>query len=266
MGEAKRRRDRANQPIEFLDVATNEIKKARNAGDPVEFLARLKASIIAEERGERPTTNVACNGCTACCYYHQVDFDPVKERTEDLAHLETVGIEGGRVRLKKRDDGACIHLGDEGCTVYAHRPRPCRSYDCRGMALVSMVDRFDGGRHSPFWIFDPHTRQGEILKQGFQFLGMAHQSNVQKSGKSNTAAETFGYALRNIDQYCAAVEELSKLPSDQLTKILGFDPRSMTKEDYVGTMKGMIKTMTAGVQTATFIEESPKVETPSEGD
>jgi Fe-S-cluster containining protein len=265
MGEAKRRRDRANQPIEFLDVATNERKKARNAGDPVEFLARLKASVIAEERGERPITNVACNGCTACCYYHQVDFDPRKERREDLAHLEMVGIEGGRVRLKKRDDGACIHLGDASCTVYAHRPRPCRLYDCRGVALVSMVDTFDGGQLSPFWIFDPHTRKGEIIKQGFQFLGMAHQANVQKSGKSSTAAETFAYALKNIDQYCAAMEEISKLPPDQLAKILGFDPRNVTEEDYISTMTGIMKAMTSGVQTATFTEESQKMKPPSEG-
>ena len=259
MGEAKRRRNRASQPIEFLDVATNELKKARNAGDPIEFLARLKLSILAEERGERPTTNVACNGCTACCYYHQVDFDPSKERKEDLAHLEMEGIEGGRVRLKKRADGACVHLVAGGCSVYEHRPSPCRFYDCRSMALVSMVDTFDGGRHSPFWIFDPRTRKGEILKQGFQFLGMAYQASAQKSGKSNTAGETFAYALQNIDKYCATMEEISKLPPDQLAKVLGFDPRSLTVEDYVA----MMKSMTRDMRMATFSEEPPKDESPS---
>jgi len=28
--------------------------------------------------------------------------------------------------------GACIHLdGDDGCTIYVQRPRPCRVFDCR---------------------------------------------------------------------------------------------------------------------------------------
>lgn len=42
MGEAKRRRMLLDKPIEYLDVQTNEMKTARNAGDPVEFLAKLK--------------------------------------------------------------------------------------------------------------------------------------------------------------------------------------------------------------------------------
>jgi Fe-S-cluster containining protein len=31
-----------------------------------------------------------------------------------------------------QSDGACVHLDDErGCTIYPHRPRPCRVFDCR---------------------------------------------------------------------------------------------------------------------------------------
>jgi hypothetical protein len=215
------------------------MKKARNAGDPVEFLARLKAMTAADERGERVSSDVACNGCTSCCYYHEVDFDPSRERAEDLKHLDTVEAENGRVRLRKRADGACIHLGDTGCTVYEHRPRPCRFYDCRGMALVSVVESFDGGRRSPFWIFESHNQKGEMLKQGFQFLGMAHQFGAQKSGKGATAVDTFHFAMKNIDHYCAFAERLSKASPDERTKLLGVDPRSITEADFLESMKAM---------------------------
>ncbi|HVV88589.1 MAG TPA: YkgJ family cysteine cluster protein [Kofleriaceae bacterium] len=36
--------------------------------------------------------------------------------------------------IRHEADGACTHLdraAGGGCTVYAHRPAPCRSYDCR---------------------------------------------------------------------------------------------------------------------------------------
>jgi hypothetical protein len=33
----------------------------------------------------------------------------------------------------QRPDGVCVHLNSEtlGCSVYSHRPIPCRGYDCR---------------------------------------------------------------------------------------------------------------------------------------
>ena len=44
-----------------------------------------------------------------------VQWDP--ERPYWIAHAE----------------GRCVHLdGERGCTVYEHRPGPCRSFDCRG--------------------------------------------------------------------------------------------------------------------------------------
>ncbi len=35
--------------------------------------------------------------------------------------------------IRQRDDGYCVHSdpATRGCTVYAHRPATCRSYDCR---------------------------------------------------------------------------------------------------------------------------------------
>jgi len=233
MGEAKRRRSRIGQPIEYFDIHSNKTMTARNAGDPVEFIASFKATAAAQERGERPVANVPCDGCTACCYFSKVEFDPQAERAEDLAHLDFVEEVDNKVRLRKREDGACIHLGEKGCTVYEHRPRPCRFYDCRVAALVGMVDTFDGDRHSPFWIFDPHTPKSRAFQEAFRTLGMLHRHRASESGESRTTSATLKFAFEHVDKFASAIEELLKLPPEQAVKALGFDPGKMTKEEHV---------------------------------
>lgn len=246
MGEAKRRRDRQSQPLEYQDILTDELRTARNAGDPIEFLARMRALSAANKRGERPIAPVACNGCSQCCYSKSVAFDPSLERAADLAHLDTVATDKpGEVRLRKRDDGACVHLGAGGCSVYEHRPHPCRLYDCRIFALVAMVDAFDGGRQSPVWIFDPHNRRGQILREGFRFMGMTYAGQKTASGVGFTAEETLRYAMQHIDQWCEAMGTLANLSPDQLTEALGFDPRAVSEDQ----MKQAMKALTTGLRT-----------------
>src|SRR5262249_14920143 len=40
----------------------------------------------------------------------------------------------GWVVLGYDQHGRCPMLGDRGCTIYEHRPRTCRTYDCRVFA------------------------------------------------------------------------------------------------------------------------------------
>lgn len=32
--------------------------------------------------------------------------------------------------------GACVYLGERGCTIYEHRPLLCRTFDCRKHYLI----------------------------------------------------------------------------------------------------------------------------------
>ena len=141
MGEARRRRAAiGNEVGTAFETTSGGSLPARYGGRLGEFLAGVD---LAKPRP------VPCNGCNHCCYYGHVNIDPAKERAEDLAHLDVVPHETGGFALRKREDGACIHLGPDGCTVYDHRPRACRFYDCRLFSLIGMVDTFDGGRHRP---------------------------------------------------------------------------------------------------------------------
>lgn len=40
--------------------------------------------------------------------------------------------------LKHDESGRCSQLTPEGCSVYAHRPRACRMYDCRIFAAAGV--------------------------------------------------------------------------------------------------------------------------------
>ena len=48
-------------------------------------------------------------------------------------------------------------MGDEGCTVYAHRPWACRGYDCRVPTLYGLRDSVDGVHNAPAWAFRTDT-------------------------------------------------------------------------------------------------------------
>src|SRR5215472_2010048 len=79
---------------------------------------------------------VPCGACTACCHYPDIAVDEGRDRRR-LGHLLTKRHPTtGKLVMRSRPDGACIHLGERGCTVYAYRPAACRNFDCRVVAAM----------------------------------------------------------------------------------------------------------------------------------
>jgi len=79
---------------------------------------------------------VPCGSCTACCTSSQfVHITP--EETDTLAHIPKAlrfpapGLPKGHVLLPYDEHGRCPMLVDGACSIYEHRPRTCRTYDCR---------------------------------------------------------------------------------------------------------------------------------------
>jgi hypothetical protein len=86
-------------------------------------------------RGES-AADVACGACTACCASSQfVHIAP--DETDALAHIpkrllfRAPRMPRGHVLLGYDERGRCPMLTDAGCSIYEHRPRTCRTYDCR---------------------------------------------------------------------------------------------------------------------------------------
>jgi hypothetical protein len=95
---------------------------------------------------------VPCGGCSACCYYAGIPVDKKRDRSR-LPHLLTARNPDGELVLQQRADGACVHLGERGCTVYEHRPSVCRSFDCRAFAAMGLVEHCDPNHRTPDWEF-----------------------------------------------------------------------------------------------------------------
>ena len=109
------------------------------AGELSQWVAGMQAAL----RGERES-DVPCDGCTACCTSSQfVHIEP--DETDTLAHVPAAlrvpapGRPGGQVVLGYDEHGRCPMLGEHGCTIYEHRPRTCRTYDCRVFAATGIA-------------------------------------------------------------------------------------------------------------------------------
>jgi Fe-S-cluster containining protein len=101
------------------------------AGRFSSWLAEVRVAIRGA--GE---TDVPCGACTACCASSQfVHVGP--DELDALAHIPKAlrflapGLPKGHVLLGYDEHGRCPMLTERGCSIYEHRPRTCRTYDCR---------------------------------------------------------------------------------------------------------------------------------------
>jgi Fe-S-cluster containining protein len=95
------------------------------------WLAGLQRALRGEAASE-----VACGTCTACCTASQfVHIGP--DEADTLAHIparlvfRAPRLPPGHVLLGYDERGHCPMLIDNRCSIYDHRPRTCRTYDCR---------------------------------------------------------------------------------------------------------------------------------------
>ena len=110
-----------------------------NADDDGDLPAGDFSSWVVEMRGAIRGDNdadVPCDGCTACCTASQfVHIAP--DETDTLSHIPkdllfpAPRLPPGHVLLGYDQRGHCPMLIDNRCSIYEHRPRTCRTYDCR---------------------------------------------------------------------------------------------------------------------------------------
>lgn len=109
----------------------------RDAGELATWLSAFRASLH-----DGDPVDVPCDGCTACCRSGKlIPVEP--DEADALEHIPAdcvVPMPGQLTRrvLKHDESGRCSQLTPEGCSVYAHRPRACRMYDCRIFAATGV--------------------------------------------------------------------------------------------------------------------------------
>ena len=122
-------------------------------------------------------SDVPCGSCTACCTSSQfVHIGP--DEVDALAHIPAQllfpapRLPKGNVLLGYDQHGDCPMLVDGGCSIYDHRPRTCRTYDCRIFPATG-IDPGDGdkaaiARRSRRWEFAFPSDDDRVLQDAVQ--------------------------------------------------------------------------------------------------
>jgi Fe-S-cluster containining protein len=108
------------------------------AGDFASWLFAMQAALRGDADAEVP-----CGSCTACCTSSQ--FVPIgPDESDTLAHIPAAllfpapRLPKGHLLLGYDERGHCPMLVDGRCSIYEHRPRTCRAYDCRIFAATGL--------------------------------------------------------------------------------------------------------------------------------
>jgi len=95
--------------------------------EPLKFAAVARR--ISRERTSGASAVVDCGTCTMCCRELQrIALTPAELASPVLRH-------DGK-HLLRQPDGSCTHLVGGSCEVYDQRPRSCRTFDCRALAVA----------------------------------------------------------------------------------------------------------------------------------
>ena len=157
--------------------------------------------------------DVPCDGCTACCTSSQfVNIAP--DETETLAHIPSEllfpapRMPLGHVLLGYDEQGRCPMLTDAGCSIYDHRPRTCRTYDCRVFPATGLLP----GPERPLieeraqrWRFDLPTATDraelDAVRAAARFLH--EHGDAMADGRSSDPTQLAVLALEARDAFLA---------------------------------------------------------------
>jgi Fe-S-cluster containining protein len=181
-----------------------------DAGEFSSWLGRMREAL--EGRG---VSDVPCDGCTACCTSSQfVHIDP--DEVDTLRHIPSEllfpapGLPSGHVLLGYDERGHCPMLGDTGCSIYAHRPRACRVYDCRVFTATGVeIDepaKAAVGRRVRRWRFSYEApgaqQQHEAARAAAAYLE-AHQAELPVDARPLGATQRAVLAIELVDLFTA---------------------------------------------------------------
>jgi uncharacterized protein len=102
--------------------------------DHVELVGWVSDTLAALDG--RQDADVPCGTCTGCCTSSQfihIEPDEVEtiRRIPKALLFPAPRLPEGNLLLGYDRRGHCPMLRSGVCTIYAHRPRTCRTYDCR---------------------------------------------------------------------------------------------------------------------------------------
>lgn len=136
---------------------------------------------------DRIGDDVPCGTCTACCTSSQfVHIGP--DEGETLSHIPRAllfpapGLPKGHVVMGYDERGHCPMFVDGACSIYDHRPRTCRTYDCRVFPAAGVMPDHDGrvaiAAQVRRWRFDVSEGDDEVLRAAVQAAAAYLRANA----------------------------------------------------------------------------------------
>ena len=141
--------------------------------------------------------DVPCGTCTACCTSSQfVHIGP--DETATLAripkallfpapglpkgHAHGAASRAAHVVMGYDERGHCPMFVDGACSIYEHRPRTCRTYDCRVFPAAGLEPDHDGGakitEQVRRWRFDVPEPEDETLRSAVRAAAAYLRANA----------------------------------------------------------------------------------------
>jgi len=171
----------------------------------------------------------ACSACNRCCLDKVIRLNPYEVlRLATLLGLSTTETiakftRDGGASLAARDDGSCVFLGPQGCTVHSARPLSCRLYPLGRHRAPSGEERFAEVEPHPESAGDYHGR-GTV--NDYLRAQEAH-AYIEASDRYLEVLKRMLVALAARDDAAAACEEASETlrdrPAEADTSLLDVD-------------------------------------------
>ena len=184
------------------------------AGDFSSWLIEIQGAI----RGEHGS-DVPCDGCTACCTSSQfIHVGP--DESDTIAHIPAdllfpaPGLPPGHVVVGYDERGHCPMLIDDECSIYEHRPRTCRTYDCRIFPATGLhlddADKAEIARRVQRWRFSYPTEADRQQHDAVRTAATSLQEQADRLPDRAVRMNTTQLAVRAIE---AVSVELVRAPA-----------------------------------------------------
>ena len=142
MSKPSKSADRGNLTEPTQEQPLIELVELFDPGVARDLVAGDFAAWLEDTQAGRPA-DVPCGTCNGCCKsFYFIHLEP--DEIEALAHIPAQllfpapGRPAGHKVMGHDQFGHCPMLIDEHCSIYEHRPRTCRVYDCRIFAAANL--------------------------------------------------------------------------------------------------------------------------------
>jgi uncharacterized protein len=191
-----------------------------SAGDFSPWLIEIQGAI----RGEHGS-DVPCGGCTACCTSSQfIHVEP--DETDTLAHIPAEllfpapGLPRGHVVVGYDERGHCPMLVDDQCSIYEHRPRTCRTYDCRIFAAAGLeIDEVLIARQARRWQFSYPTQADRDQHDAVRAAGAFLRERASQPPRDAVPTNATRLAVRAIELHETFLGSTSESGDDGTAKL-----------------------------------------------